>query len=292
MRRLIDLLRSRRRGSNAIEWFFAMAPIIFMSLVYVQFYFLASNIYFGLTKAYATAFKTALASTSSPTINKGKASVTAQINILSAWRSRLWNQQSRSWSPPGPSQYWVGGGARASMGYLDFEWAEGFVGIFEQYADFPWTGMSSGELTQTATNPNVLGSAANPPNENTGNQAAGSAAAAQAQAKQQACNDAAQKLMEISLKEPSFNYCRSNGAWTQATDPDTGNPLYYTQDIFGSYNFGSPTTVNTGHPAYPPAHYQNHCNDLGSQANAQNEYDQLMASKAQLQDTWNQWGCP
>jgi|GEM_PF-3736735 len=290
MRRLIDLLRSRRRGSNAIEWFFAMAPIIFMSLVYVQFYFLASNIYFGLTKAYATAFKTALASTSSPTISKGKASVSVQVNILSAWRSRLWNQQSKSWSPPGPSEYWVGGGARASMGYLDFEWIQGFPGLFQQYADFPWTGMSSGQLNQAATNPQILGAGA--PSQNTGTDAQGDAADAQAQAKANACSNASQKLFEISLKEPSFNYCRSNGAWTQSTDPDTGQPLYYTKDIFGQYNFGSPTTANTGHPAYPPAHYQNSCNEMGSQASAQNEYDQLMASKAQLQDTWNQWGCP
>lgn len=315
MKRITRLQRASR-GSNAIEFFFSIGPILFMTLAFVQFYMLANEVYFGITKGYARAFKEAYqADHTDDTDDKlGRDDMEADPWILQIWRPYLGGGQRRNWDPPGDlhmggdGEYWIAGGSQADWWEV-WDPAIGLIGLGYQYIDFPWSSASFSGLHPYDASDMAMSGAMN--TGGMANQAANAqnqADQAQQDAKEEACGDMADMLAEQVDYRNRANACRSPAVWTQMTL--AGQPLYYHKNDQGPgedlYFMVNPPGEDDPDPAdlvpaYPAQYYACREDDYidkdgyeygySSAAQAQADYNEAVAAIAQTQAQMNSLGC-
>ncbi|MEO7995732.1 MAG: hypothetical protein ABI743_15145 [bacterium] len=303
---LLNWFRRRQRGSNAIEFFFALAPVTFITMAYAQFYFLAQGAYFGLTKGYGEAFSDVVNAdwTDSCDENMGESDFEADIYIFPRFRGFIGQGAYWNWDPPGDNhledKYIITGGCKGD--WWDFVTPGlGFVGIVEQYIDFPWSSFNFSSVTGP---PPPVGS------QSMYGDIAGNAIDDAGEAADNANTDTCSALQEqidtFNAFKAKAAACKDPNIYTQLKTGG-GDALYYDEDDIGGslYAYPLPDDVDPDDlvPAYPSQYYV--CSDddytenfdngdnygYGSAAQAQTDYDNAQNGINQTMQTFNESGC-
>lgn len=302
----------QRRGSNAIEFVISIGPILWMTLAFVQFYFLGQGAYFALARTHARSFKDAYTRTHTHSTNDraGRASATAQIFMLPIWRPRIGWGATRTWRPPGAAglggnaEYRVAGGTKGEWWEV-WDPAIGMIGLVNQYMDFPYSSFSVGGLapynpTSYTFNTNSMA--------NQANNAQDKADQETEKARQEACADLNSKLNQQIAFRNKADACRNASTYQQMTA--AGKPLYYHKnsqgpgnDLYFMVNPPGEDDPNPADlvPAYPNQYYTCNKNDYiqtdsgnygySSAAQAQADYNKANQAIAETQAQRNALGC-
>ena len=282
------LLTRRHRGSNAIEFFFALSPVIVITFVFTQFYFLGTQSYFGLTKGYAKAFREAYQRDSSDGFEPvvGDETISAQIYMVPMFRSLSGGSAKRKWQPPGhnmETSFVIGAGS-AGQWYNVWDPAIGFVGLAEQYINFPWMSIGFGSV--------VPAQAMQQPDTGALQDAANNAAAQGQQEANDAPKDVCSQYQDAMDHMSTFRdraaQCKDPAIYQQLQGPS--GPLYYKDDDLGGTPYYMTNPGDDPDPgdlvvAYPPQYYA--CTDSGFQTNWESGDTYGYGSAAAAQSDYN-----